>query len=88
MNETKHYTLTTKNNATILTHVLFQQNTSITEKRYPCPDWGRRGRDLMEVGIKTTCVISTPVSTNNRTDCHDITEILLKVTLNTLTKTV
>jgi hypothetical protein len=27
----------------------------------------------------------TPVSSTNKTDCHDITEILLKVVLNTLT---
>jgi hypothetical protein len=25
-----------------------------------------------------------PVSTNNKTDCHDIAEILLKVALNTI----
>jgi hypothetical protein len=29
----------------------------------------------------------TPVSSNNKTDRHDITEILLKVTLNTITLT-
>jgi hypothetical protein len=29
----------------------------------------------------------TPVSSTNKTDRHDITEILLKVTLNTLTLT-
>ena len=27
----------------------------------------------------------SPVSSSNKTDCHDITEILLKVTLNTIT---
>jgi hypothetical protein len=27
----------------------------------------------------------SPVSSTNKTDCHDITEILLKVALNTLT---
>jgi hypothetical protein len=27
----------------------------------------------------------TPVSFTNKTDCHDITEILLKVALNTIT---
>ena len=26
----------------------------------------------------------TPVSSTNKTDCHDITEILLKVELNTI----
>jgi hypothetical protein len=26
-----------------------------------------------------------PVSSTNKTDCHDIAEILLKVTLNTIT---
>jgi len=30
---------------------------------------------------------STPVSSNNKTDSHDITEILLKVALNTITLT-
>jgi hypothetical protein len=29
----------------------------------------------------------TPVSSTNKTDCHDITEILLKVALNTINKT-
>ena len=29
----------------------------------------------------------TPVSSTNKTDCHDITEILLKVTLNTIKPT-
>jgi hypothetical protein len=27
----------------------------------------------------------TPVSSSNKTDCHDIIEILLKVALNTIT---
>jgi hypothetical protein len=30
--------------------------------------------------------VGTPVSSTNKTDRHDITEILLKVTLNTKTK--
>ena len=30
----------------------------------------------------------TPVSYTNKTDCHDITEILLKVALNTITQVV
>jgi hypothetical protein len=30
---------------------------------------------------------STPVSSNIKTDCHDITEILLKVALNTTNQT-
>jgi hypothetical protein len=30
---------------------------------------------------------STPVSSTNKTDCHDIAEILLKVALNTITLT-
>ena len=29
----------------------------------------------------------TPVSSTNKTDCHDITEILLKVALNIITLT-
>jgi len=28
--------------------------------------------------------MGTPVSSINKTDCHDITEILLKVALNTI----
>ena len=31
--------------------------------------------------------LGPPVSSTNKTDCHDITEILLKVVLNTLTLT-
>jgi hypothetical protein len=30
----------------------------------------------------------TPVSSTNKTDCHDITEILLKVGLNTTTPSI
>jgi hypothetical protein len=33
------------------------------------------------------CSLSTPVSSTNKTDHHDITKILLKVTLNTITLT-
>jgi hypothetical protein len=29
----------------------------------------------------------SPVSSTNKTDCHDITEILLKVALNTINQT-
>jgi hypothetical protein len=29
----------------------------------------------------------SPISSNNKTDCHNITEILLKVALNTITLT-
>jgi hypothetical protein len=31
--------------------------------------------------------ISPPVSSTNKTDCHDITEILMKVALNTIKQT-
>ena len=31
--------------------------------------------------------LGNPVSSTNKTDCHDITEILLKVVLNTITLT-
>jgi hypothetical protein len=31
------------------------------------------------------CSLCTPVSSTNKTDCHDIAEILLKVALNTIT---
>ena len=33
------------------------------------------------------CFSGTPVSSTNKTDCHDISEILLKVTLNTINRT-
>jgi hypothetical protein len=36
--------------------------------------------DLRQVGGFSP---GTPVSSTNKTDCHDITEILLKVALNT-----
>jgi hypothetical protein len=48
---------------------------------------GHRGCDHIVVGF-TTCEISTypgtPVSSTNKTDRHDVTEILLKVALNTI----
>jgi len=47
----------------------------------------RHGRDRMVVGFTTTYAISTPVSFTSKTDRHDITEILLKVALNTITLT-
>jgi len=37
-------------------------------------------RDLRQVGG----FLDTQASSNNNTDCHDITEILLKVVLNTI----
>ena len=48
---------------------------------------GRRHRDHMIVGFTTTCAISTLVSSTNKTDRHDITELLLKVALNIITLT-
>jgi hypothetical protein len=36
---------------------------------------------LRQVGV---FLRGTPVSSTNKTDCHDITEILLKVALNTI----
>jgi hypothetical protein len=53
----------------------------------------RRGRDRMVDGFTTTYANLSPgrwfppVSSTNKTDSHDITEILLKVTLNTITLT-
>ena len=60
---------------------------------------GRRGRDRMVVGLTTTCatlcdkVVNDlrrrrvgsflPIFSNNEIDSDDITEILLKVALNT-----
>jgi hypothetical protein len=38
------------------------------------------GSDLRQVGVP-----GTPVSSTNKTNHHDITEILLKVALNTIT---
>jgi|JYMV01.1.fsa_nt_gi methylthioribose-1-phosphate isomerase len=40
--------------------------------------------DLLQVGGFS---LSTPVSSTNKTDRHDITEILLKVALNTIIQT-
>jgi hypothetical protein len=40
--------------------------------------------DLQQVG---GFLLGTPVSSTNKTDRHDITEILLKVALNTITIT-
>jgi hypothetical protein len=37
--------------------------------------------DLQQVGSFS---LDPPVSSTNKTDCHDITEILLKVALNTI----
>ena len=46
--------------------------------------------NVMWSGLSVTCdrfwfSPDTPISSTNKTDCHDITEILLKVTLNTIT---
>ena len=45
--------------------------------------------DLIESGLETGRWFSpdTPVSSTDKTDHHDITEILLKVALNTITLT-
>ena len=61
------------------------------------PKWGLCGRDRMVVGFTTTREISvikcvndcgeSMVSSTNKTDCHGITEILLKVALNTINQT-
>jgi len=40
-----------------------------------------------EIYFKTLARLGTSVSTSNKTDRHDITEILLKVALNTITLT-
>ena len=58
---------------------------------------GRCGRDRMVVGFTTTyatsayhhrcCEFESTVSFTNKTDPHDITEILLKVALNTIKQT-
>jgi hypothetical protein len=57
---------------------------------------GRRGRDRMVVAFITICAISAyhlitcdryVVFSTNKNDHHDITEILLKVALNTITLT-
>jgi hypothetical protein len=40
-------------------------------------------RDIAIAGLWFS--LGTPVSSNNKTDLHDITEILLKVELNTIT---
>jgi hypothetical protein len=41
---------------------------------------------VIEIDLRQICgSLGTPVSSTNKTDCHDITEILLKVALNTIT---
>jgi len=40
--------------------------------------------ELRQVGVFFNW---TPVSATNKTDCHDITEILLKVAVNTINQT-
>jgi len=42
-----------------------------------------------ENGNKVSCktILGPPVSSTNKTDCHDITERLLKVALNTINQT-
>ena len=42
---------------------------------------------IMWFSLSVTCDRGTPVSSNNKSDRQDITEILLKVTLNTITLT-
>jgi hypothetical protein len=44
---------------------------------------------IQQYVIKTGLFFSpgTPVSATNKTDCHDITEILLKVALSTINQT-
>ena len=41
--------------------------------------------ELQQIGGFLRVVSGTPVSSTNKIDCHDITEILLKVALNTIT---
>jgi len=50
---------------------------------------GRHGHDRMVVGFATGRWFSPgpPVFSTNKTDRHDITEILLKVVLNTINQT-
>ena len=40
---------------------------------------------VLELATARWFSLGTLVSSTNKTDCHDITEILLKVALNTLT---
>jgi len=42
---------------------------------------------VSDLGQVSGFLWGTPVSSINKTDCHDITEILLKVALNTITLT-
>ena len=48
--------------------------------------------NIMQLSLSATCDRSvvfsgTPVSTNKKTDCYDIAEILLKVALSTINQT-
>jgi len=55
---------------------IFQLNEIESALKYVVYQWLATGRWFSP---------STPVSTTNNTDCHDISEILLKVVLNTIT---
>ena len=55
----------------------------------------RSGRDVQHYVIKFVWLaavllfsLDTPASSTNKTDCHNITEILLKVALNTINQTI
>ena len=37
--------------------------------------------DFRHIGVYS---LGTPLSSTNKTDCHDVTEILMKVALNTM----
>jgi len=60
---------------------------------YPCEFDSRYGEvhSMQYYAIKFVSdlrqVVGTPVSSTNKTDRHDITEILLKVALNTINQT-
>jgi hypothetical protein len=62
---------------TFLSAILFYLNKSLWCLGQKIHPWGF---DQTERGFS----LGTPVSSNNKTDLHDITEILLKVALNTI----
>ena len=50
-----------------------------------CTQYNIMWSSLLVTGVRSVVFSGTPVSSTNKTDLHDITEILLKVVLNIIT---
>jgi len=60
-------------------HILFEQDEGFKHPMYSV--------QFLYCGRSVVFSQGTPVSSTNKADCHDITEILLKVALNTIKQT-